>query len=235
MFNYMRLEAWFQLNDAARVEDLLREMDASNSPVRPNSESFSKVIRAWLQDELQSPYGLPGTSCENAWRWLKELARREKEDNSDLGTALDLFSNVLKTAAMTSARGDNVLSVGLQTFWAWRESRFGINSFAYAWLLEIGLKVLSSPKDNKKREDFIKNLTKHCCKDGLMSRKFVRELADGVVYDEGWTAEESKRMCDEVLGEPPFPFQWSRNLPQGQDHPPQPIDLERKNAGADGK
>eukprot|EP00804_Cyclotella_cryptica_P002909 CCRYP_013272-RA/>CCRYP_013272-RA protein AED:0.03 eAED:0.03 QI:850/1/1/1/0.33/0/4/946/716 len=112
------MEAWLQLGDPARVQDLLLEMDVSDS-VAPNSESFSKVIRAWLQDEInnQQQYGLSGLSCENAWKWLKELLEREKMGHPDLGSAPELFSSILKTAARTKSRGENLLILGQGTFW----------------------------------------------------------------------------------------------------------------------
>ena len=214
------MEAFLQLNDPARVEDLLLEMDATNGAVSPNSESFSKVIRAWTQNEMNNPaYGLPGSSCENAWKWLDELLQREKKDRPDLGPAPELFSSILKTAAMTDATSENLLSVGQRTFWAMRESRFGVDSFAYAWLLEIGLKVLQSPKHNERRETFVASLAKQCCKDGLLSVRFIRQLADGKVYAEGWTAEESERLGRKVFGEAEFPVVWSRNLQKGQRQP----------------
>lgn len=55
------MDGHINLGDAARVQDMLLEMDATDGDVTPNSESFSKVIRAWLSDELrEKQYGLPG-------------------------------------------------------------------------------------------------------------------------------------------------------------------------------
>lgn len=112
------MEAFLHLGDPAKVQDIILEMDASKI-VSPDSESFSKVIRAWLRDEInhQQKYGLSGVSCENAWKWLKELLEREKSGQSSLGSAPDLFASVLKTAAKTSSRGENLLIVGQETFW----------------------------------------------------------------------------------------------------------------------
>ena len=112
------MEAFLHLGDPARVQDLMLEMDASEF-VSPDSESFSKVIRSWLHDELnnQQKCGLSGVSCENAWKWLKEMLEREKSSQFDLSTAPDLFASVLKTAARTSSRGENVLTVGQGAFW----------------------------------------------------------------------------------------------------------------------
>jgi hypothetical protein len=112
------MDAFLQLGDPSSVQNLLREMDASDF-VSPNSESFSKVIRAWLHDEMnnQQKQDLPGLSCENAFYWLKELLERERVGAPDLGSAPDLFASILKTAARTHSKGENLLSVGQSTFW----------------------------------------------------------------------------------------------------------------------
>lgn len=112
------MDAYLQLGDPKGVQNLLLEMDASDS-VSPNSESFSKVIRAWLHDEMNNhqQQGLPGLSCENAFYWLKELLERERAGAPNLGSAPDLYQSILKTAARTHSRQDNLLSVGQATFW----------------------------------------------------------------------------------------------------------------------
>ena len=112
------MEAFLQLGDAARCQDLLFEMDA-DLDLTPNSESFSKVIRAWMHDEMNNrhEYGLSGQSCENAFRWLEELLKREKACDSGLGPAPDMFTGLLKTAAKTKSRGENILTIGQKTFW----------------------------------------------------------------------------------------------------------------------
>ena len=102
------MDAHFELGDAPRVQDMLLEMDATNGQVSPNSVSFSKVIRAWLNDELNNDkVGLPGSSLENGWRNMEELLKREKKGsgNNDLGPAPELFTSILKTAATTVSMG----------------------------------------------------------------------------------------------------------------------------------
>ncbi|KAL7482440.1 hypothetical protein ACHAW6_008115 [Cyclotella cf. meneghiniana] len=207
------MEAWLQLGDAARVQDLLMEMDVSDT-VSPNSESFSKVIRAWLQEETKNRTprsGLSGLGCENAWKWLKEMLERERSGCADLGPAPELFSSILKTAARTPSRGENLLILGQETFWAMRESRFGIDSLAYEWLLEIALKVLHSPENHSRRRVFVESLIQQCCKDGLLSAKCVRLLESLKEEDGERTVEEGQRGSN-FLGDAPFPATWSRNV-----------------------
>lgn len=221
------MDAHIQLSDATRAQDMLLEMDAANDMV-PNNESFSKVIRAWLTEELHqhNTHGLPGSSLEKAWKWFDDLLQREKKGEMDLGPAPDLFSSILKTAARTSARGENVLTIGQSTFRSMKASRFPPDSdLAYTWLLETVLKVLSSAT----REEFIMNLFKQTCQDGFLSSKFVRKLSpfsisNSSLCDEGWTASKSEEFCKELFGDPPcFPSAWSRNVKQEQH--PQSSDL----------
>jgi hypothetical protein len=114
------MDAYLNVGDAPRVEDLLIEMDSmsdddNNVSLLPNSESYSKVIRAWLDDEMNgNQYGYPGASVTNASNWLNKLLDCEKsgEDNLLLGPAPELFSAILKTAARTSARGEILLTIG---------------------------------------------------------------------------------------------------------------------------
>jgi hypothetical protein len=115
------MDAYLNVGDAPRVEDLLIEMDSmsddddNNVSPKPNSESYSKVIRAWLDDEMNgNQYGYPGASVTNASNWLNKLLDCEKsgEDNLLLGPAPELFSAILKTAARTNARGEILLTIG---------------------------------------------------------------------------------------------------------------------------
>lgn len=225
------MDAHIELCDASRAQDMLLEMDATNGVIPPNSESFSKVIRAWLMDELNhNHYGLPGSSLEKAWKWFDELLKRERGERG-LGPAPDLFSSILKTAARTSACGENVLTIGQSTFWSMKESRFPPDSdLAYIWLLETTMKVLSSANQDTRREEFITDLCKQICQDGFLSSKFVRTLSpfsNASMCGEGWTAKKSEGLCKELFGDPPcFPSAWSRNVKQEQQ--PKPSDLVPK-------
>lgn len=186
------------------------------------------MIRAWLQDELNNQNIVPGSSLEGAFNWLNELLDRERNDEDGLlGPAPDLFHAILKTAARSDANGERVLIIALKTFEAVEESRFQSDHLAYSWLLEVALKVLSSPKHDKRRTDVIQGIFEQCITDGLLSAKFCRVIANGPFQKEqgGWTRQESERMRQQLFGEPPFPTTWSRNLKNGQNQQPQPSDL----------
>ncbi len=203
------MDAYLQMDttpDAARVQDLLLEMKASDC-VSPNSESFSKVIRAWLKDELLNQSGVQGSSLEKAWANLNELMSLEAQ--GDVGPAPELFTSILKTAARSEGRGENLLAVAQESFWAKRNrSRFNVDQIDYVFLLEVGLRVLAG----KERDEFILDLICQCSKDGLVSKRLVRETVRGPVHEE-WPEEERVRIVQLVFGEEVnFPTSWSRNV-----------------------
>lgn len=111
------------------------------------------------------------------------------------------------------------------TFWAFKRSRFQVDHLAYAWLLEIALKVLSSQNDDERREEFLRGLFEQVCIDGLLSSTFLKKLTDGPFYEEGWTQFESERLRYELLGESPFPTAWSRNV-KDEKHRPSTYDID---------
>ena len=99
------------------------------------------------------------------------------------------------------------------TFRALKESRFQIDYLAYNTMLEIQLKVLSSASYDEKRTESITNLFEECCKDGLLSSNFVTMLTRGPFHKEGWTKEESQRLCKELWGDhESIPASWTREL-----------------------
>ncbi|KAK1744610.1 pentatricopeptide repeat-containing protein [Skeletonema marinoi] len=207
------MDAWMNMDnpDAARVQDLLLEMKASDT-VSPNSESYSKVIRAWLKDELLNQLGVQGSSVERAWANLDELMSLEAQ--GDVGPAPELFTSILKTAARSEGRGENLLAVAQESFWAKRNrSRFNVDQIDFVFLLEIGMKVLVG----EERDKFMVDLIRQCSKDGFVSKRFVREAVRGPVHEE-WPEEERVRIVQLLFGEEDeavgfsFPSSWSRNV-----------------------
>lgn len=192
--------------DAARVQDLLLEMKQSDI-VSPNSESYSKVIRAWLKDELlNQSSGVQGSSVERAWANLNELISLEAQGS--VGPAPELYTSILKTAARSEGRGENLLAVAQESFWAKRKSRFNIDQIDYVFLLEVGMKVLAG----KERDEFMLDLFRQCKKDGFVSKRLVREAVRGPLHEE-WPEEETQQIVQLLFGEElNFPTSWSRNV-----------------------
>ena len=93
-----------------------------------------------------------------------------------------------------------------------RQSRFGINALAYEWLLEIGLKVLCTPQNHKRREAFVTSLLQQCCKDGLLSIKFVSMIRSLEKEERTEGEEGEEEILNKYLQNPPFPATWNRNI-----------------------
>ena len=51
-------------------------------------------------------------ALDQAWIWMEELLQRENSGDVALGPAPELFSAILKTAAITTSRGEGVLRIG---------------------------------------------------------------------------------------------------------------------------
>ena len=126
----------------------------------------------------------------------------------------------------TTRVSKRVLKTALEAFAEFRASRHAVEANAYAWIMQIGLKALSSPADDAGRLKLIRHLTKACCEDGYVSKNFVNALSNGPIWAEGWTAEESERMTKEVFGDWPMPKSWSRNITRSGDIP-KPLDVRR--------
>ncbi len=131
------------------------------------------------------------------------------EAQGDVGPAPELFTSILKTAARSEGRGENLLAVAQQSFWAKRNrSRFNVDQIDFVFLLEVGLRVLTGGE----RDKFIVDLIRQCSKDGLVSKRLVREAVRGPIHEE-WPDEERERMVQLVFGEEVhFPTSWSRNV-----------------------
>lgn len=122
----------------------------------------------------------------------------------------------------------NVLNCAMKVFSKLDRSRHHVDWISYQWLLEVGLKVLSEEKYNTKRLDFLKNVTRKCCENGLLAREVVRAISNGPVFVDGWTKNMCNQAVKTVLGEWPLPKSWSRNL-KNHNLSPTREDLNREN------
>jgi hypothetical protein len=204
--------------------DKFREEQAPER--RPNSESFSVVIRAWLQQAEHHPHIDERTkSLDRAVEWLSSL--REVENEKDLSTAPELFSGVLRAARKSARMRVDVLDLARRTFDDLRESRHGVSSVSFSALLEVGLAALAGPDHDEARNIFIQEVFEDCRDEGLISNTFLRAFRDSQTYADGWTAEERERMTNEFFSEWPLPASWTRNL-RSRRFFPKPDDAERK-------
>jgi pentatricopeptide repeat protein len=231
-----------QIMEAEKVlVDLMKyENEETISFLKPNSESFAMVIHGWLKWDYANEskeFAAADDACRRAAEWLDELSRREEAGTYGVTTSPDLFDSVLKAASKrcsSCAENDNydggpdVLDFCIATLEKYRASRHRVDCMAYVWLLEAGIEVLGTPQFDNTRSNFIHQLVKDCCSDGLLSNMFVRTLANGPAYYDGWTRGESALVTKELFPDWPIPSEWFRNLPHDYYVPVQ-TDFERKN------
>jgi hypothetical protein len=212
------IKAWSKLGQPENAEmllvDLIQNEKSEKIPfLKANSESFSVVIYAWLKmdaNELADCTQL-GERCRRAAKWLNELIWRE-ENGYSVSSTPDLFDNLLKTATKCKNPDPDILDFSISILEQYRASRHRVDSYAYVYLLQIGLNTLGTAEYDDTRFDFLEQLFHDCCDDGLLSNVFVRELANGPVYYDGWTRSESARVVKEFFPEWPLPREWYRNL-----------------------
>jgi len=184
----------------------------------PNSESFSIVIRAWLESADQARnIGERIKSIRRAYEWLSSLRGIENENN--LSTAPQLFTGMLSLLKSCAIQRPNILDLAQQIFEEFRQSRHRLDDISYANLLKVGLRAYSGPVNSEIRENFVEKLFSECCYDGLVSNVFIRALVDD-------SSNECKNLTDRVLLQNwPLPPAWSRNL-KNKNNLPVPSDVK---------
>jgi pentatricopeptide repeat protein len=220
-----------EVKEAEKVlVDLMQyENKEKMSFLKPNSESFAMVIHGWLKfDDNESEEFTGDDACRRAAEWLDELSRREEAGTYGVTTSPDLFDCVLKAASKCADVGPDMLDFAVATLEKYRASRHRVDCMAYVWLLEAGIEALGIPEFDKTRSTFIHQLVKDCCSDGLLSNMFVRTLANGPAYYDGWTRGESALVTKELFPDWPIPSEWFRNLPHDY-YIPEQKDFRRKN------
>ena len=209
------LKAWG--DDSVGMENLLIEMvrneDKEDFP-KPNSESFSTVIHCLLATE-RAHLCRPGDGITRAMGWLEEVIRREKQ-GTDISSTPELFDGILKAAA--SCPSLDTLKMSIDVLHKYKSSKHRLDSMSYVFIIKAGLKTLRQPENDDERTDFIHEVVDNCKDDGLLTRKFAKELVNGAIYNTGWTGEESERIVQDLFHEFPVPASWTRNVPE--EHAP---------------
>lgn len=169
----------------------------------PNSESFSIVIRAWLESAKQTRnVDERISSLRRAYEWLSSLRGIENENN--LSTSPELFIGLLTMSKSCAKQRPHVLDLAMQIFEDYRQSRHRLDCISYATLLQVGLRA-HSRRSGEIREAFVEKLFAECCDDGLVSNVFIRTLVDD-------PSNECKNLVNRVSQDWPLPSSWSRNL-----------------------
>lgn len=212
------IRTWADLGDPFKAEQTLSELIGLSShhgdDLHPNSESFSAVIRAWLSVADNGSE----QALTTAYRWLESLMEREKSD-ARVQTPVDLYTRILGSARKCSSKCPDVLDIAVDTFDKLRNSYHQLDCIHYSRLLQTGLLALSRPENNKVRQAFIQQIVSDCIEDGLVSNLFLQALANGPIFYDGWTIEESMRMVDDLFPNWPLPDSWTRNVRQRENLP----------------
>lgn len=205
------IRVFSDLGQPLEAEDVFEELQGfSDEYLVPNSESYNTLIRSWvLLAEKGSEEAL-----QNAVRWLRVLIEAEKRQEMGLSTSVDVFSSVLTACRQCAGLSPSILDLAIEVFDHLRESHHVVDSLHYSRLLQVGLLALSRSEHDETRGAFVKQLFRDCCNDGHVSRPLIQELADGRIYSDGWTADASAQMVEELFPDWPLPSSWTRNVRQ---------------------
>jgi hypothetical protein len=205
------IRAFCDLEQPLEAEKLFLELDAfSDESLTPNSESYNILIRSWIMlAEKGSEEAL-----RNAVRWLRVLIDAEKRQSMGLSTSVDTYSSVLAACRQCAGISPSILDLAIEVFDHLRDSHHVVDCLHYSRLLQVGLLALSRSEYDETRPSFVKQLFEDCCNDGLVSRPLIQEVADGRIYLDGWTADASAQMVEELFPDWPLPSSWTRNVRQ---------------------
>ena len=201
---------------AAAAESLLLDLGdkyrkESDKSLCPNSESFALVIQAWLrQAHTEKHADDKFQALSRAVEWLSSL--REIENENKLSTTPEQYVRVLQAAKECARERPIALDIAEDVFEAMRKSRHGLDVFAYASLLEVGLEALSSLEHEKSRTEFVQGLFDKCREDGMVGKHFVQAIAGSHTYTEGWTIDVREELMKRIFHTWPFPPSWTRNI-----------------------
>jgi hypothetical protein len=201
----------------AEAENLLEELIQmkDESELKPNSETFSLVIRTWLKYAKDGAENDAVHGCRRAFKWLSILLEKEDE-GQDITSSPELFSQIISTVEISTRRTrkeKSFLNIALQTFSKLQSSRHHIDVTAYKCLLQTGIRTLSGNSNRKGREKFVRTVISSCCDDGLISRDVIYVLSDKFHLSQS-EQNEIKTISKEFFGDWPLPINWSRNVKQ---------------------
>ena len=210
-FNSVML-AYHNINQPQKAENLLNELieieREGDIDIKPNSESFSIVIRSWLA-HVRNTGDCEG--CHNAYNWLSILLEREEKD-FDVTVSPELYYQIIKTAEISSRHTQDkaLLNLALKTFARFQSSRHHLDAMSYKRLLQIGIQILSGPVNFKRRMDFIRTVISSCCDDGLLSKHLISVLKNQ--YKESNMGRDEIRVLSQEFFHWPLPSNYSRNI-----------------------
>ena len=206
------IRIWIGQMEPLQAEKVLSELvlhgdEDKSGKLRPNSESFALVIKAWLAVAEKGSEAALVTAA----KWIFLVEEREKAESgiSSSGELFTLFFGAARRCAKSSVQ---ILDITMEVFEKLRNSRHNIDCLHYSRLLQIGLQVLSREEANQIRTSFIENVLTGSKEAGLVSSPLLYAISNGIIYPNGWTADESQRVIAEFFPQWPLPSAWTRNV-----------------------
>ncbi|CAB9505674.1 Pentatricopeptide repeat-containing protein [Seminavis robusta] len=216
--------AWTAAGYSYKADALLMELKQrhkeqtdpiAKQQLKPTTEIYGSVIRAWLRTAESHPQGQSGQigSLTMAVDWLDHLIQEEK-DGGDLMVTSDLFQGVLKAATACAHGSPPVAELAKLTLDLSRRSSTQTHPYNYAYVAEAIILAHTWPEDDAVRTQLLTKVVKDCCDDGLVSKRLIRTLSNSTTYRTGWTKYESARLLNELFPDRPMPASWTRNVRQ---------------------
>lgn len=184
--------------------------DQAVERLQPDSNSFTLLIRAWISVAENGSLN----ALKIASEWLMKLTQYSKEETSRLVVPTEQYTLFLKASdkcIRSTFDPYAIFHITIQVYDQFQESHHKLDGLDYMRMLRIGLRGLYNFDRNKERTSFLKKIFEQCQNDGLVSGPFLRIIANGTYYDEGWTMEESAKIVESCFSWP-LPSSWSRNV-----------------------
>jgi len=216
--------AFQKIYQSERAEKLLIELieledknivTGQNEILKPNSESFCIVIRAWLTLIKSDHHDVDVIhGCLRALKWLSILLEREDSNIHGFSSSPELFLQILQAVKVASLKGHHdkkiVLQIALKTFSMLQKSRHHVDTGSYICLLQIGVRSLVGSENRNGRKKFLQTVITSCCEDGLLSRGFLQTLSK--IRRSTSESIEIKQIGKQFFSNWPLPNEWHRNV-----------------------
>jgi hypothetical protein len=210
-------------NLADKAEEIFRFHREGKGCIIPDIISYRTVIDAWIKSwDTKSP--------RQVYTLVNDMARLYKEGREDLRPDINAFNLILKACSHSQAMygehdiaklgDDHPIAIANRTFSALKgTNEYGATAthLSYSYMFHIYRQHMNFR--DKRYPVMMRNLWKHCCRDGLVSQFSLDEFRSSVLEDDFWQAMGG---CDRFtrLGKTnvmdvivkDLPADWSRNV-----------------------
>ena len=210
-------------NLADKAEETFRFHSEGKGCIIPDIISYRTVIDAWIKSwDTKSP--------RQVYTLVNDMARLYKEGREDLRPDINAFNLILKACSHSQAMygehdiaklgDDHPIAIANRTFSMLKgTNEYGATAthLSYSYMFHIYRQHMNFR--DKRYPVMMRNLWKHCCRDGLVSQFSLDEFRSSVLEDDFWQAIGG---CDRFtkLGKADakdvtvkdLPTDWSRNV-----------------------